>query len=116
YASFADGDTPVIINGEAKISGLTAQLTENPFDPEMEEEDYLAWTPEVESFSFPVPVKGVPAVEEDEFVTMAQLNEGGGGLELIPFSTVIDMDGNYRSQTTQTGPIAITKGSFPSPL
>jgi hypothetical protein len=40
---------------------------------------------------------------------------GGGGLELIPFSTIIDMDGNYKAQTTQTGAIAYTKGSFPSP-
>lgn len=77
YASFADGDTPMILNGEAKISGLTAQLTENPFDPETEEEDYLAWTPTVESFTFPVVVKGVPAVEDDEFVTKGQMEAGG---------------------------------------
>jgi predicted RecA/RadA family phage recombinase len=73
YADFADGDTPVIINGEAKISGLKANLTENPFDPETEEEDYLAWEPEALSFTFPVPVKGVPGVAPEDFVTKSQM-------------------------------------------
>lgn len=40
---------------------------------------------------------------------------GGGGLELIPFSTVINITGNFKSVHTQTGAIAITKGSFPTP-
>ena len=39
----------------------------------------------------------------------------GGGLELIPFSTVINMDGNYKSTHTQVGAIAITKGTFIDP-
>ncbi len=39
----------------------------------------------------------------------------GGGLELIPFSTVINMTGNFKSVHVQTGALAMTKGSFPTP-
>jgi hypothetical protein len=78
YAGFADGDTPIIVNGEAKVSGLKANLSENPFSPETEEEDYYNWTPAVESFVFPVPVKGVPGVEPEDFVTKEQLDANGG--------------------------------------
>lgn len=42
----------------------------------------------------------------------------GSGIEpsLVPFSTIINLDGNYKSVHSQTGPIAITKGAFPDPL
>ena len=40
----------------------------------------------------------------------------GGGLELITFATVINMDGNYKAVHTQIAAIAYTKGSFATPL
>lgn len=44
-----------------------------------------------------------------------EVGGAGGGLELIAFSTVINMTGNYKSVHAQTGAIAITKGTYADP-
>jgi len=51
-------------------------------------------------------------------LTLAEKNSigGGGGSQVIPFSTVINMTGNFKARHIQTGPIAYTRGSFPTPL
>ena len=51
------------------------------------------------------------------FATMDDVGGGGGGgSQVIDFSTIINMTGNFKSRHIQTGPIAYTKGSFPTPL
>ena len=41
---------------------------------------------------------------------------GSGGQEIVEFSTIINMSGNFKSRHIQTGQIAYTKGSFNTPL
>lgn len=78
FADIEDGAVVMVLGGKPVSSGIKAELSENPYDPELEEEDYEAWEengPEVESYTFTKPVKGLPAEQNDEFVTKGQVDQ-----------------------------------------
>lgn len=71
FAEVTDNSLILIQDGIPKESGAIAIFSENPYDPE--DEEYDTWEPELVKFQFPVPVKGAPAIEEDEFLTKGQI-------------------------------------------
>lgn len=73
FASITDNTLLLLSDGLPTESGILAAYTENPFDPEENPEEYEEWEKELLYFTFPVPVKGVPAEQEDEFVVKGQL-------------------------------------------
>ncbi len=76
YQDFADGAMPILINGRVVDSGILASLTVNPFDPELEPEDWEAWEeagPDVLEYTFPVPVKGVAGTDGANFALLSQV-------------------------------------------
>lgn len=75
FSAITDNTLLLLKDGIPTESGILATFSENPFDPETEPEDYESWVAELLSFTFPVVAKGVPAVEEDEFVTLGQVSD-----------------------------------------
>ncbi|MGY6522015.1 MAG: hypothetical protein ACXIUD_09820 [Mongoliitalea sp.] len=75
FVGFPDGSMPMIVGGRAVSSGLEVRISVNPFDEELEPEDFENWEPEVLDFRFTRAVRGVEAVEADEFVTKSQLDQ-----------------------------------------
>lgn len=73
FASITDNTLLLLSDGLPTESGILATYSENPFDPEEDPEEYEEWEKELLYFTFPVPVKGVEAVEDDEFVVKGQL-------------------------------------------
>lgn len=76
YQDFPDGAMPVLYNGRVIDGGIMGTFSVNPFDPELESEDWEAWEeagPEVLEYTFPVPVKGVAGTDGANFALLSQV-------------------------------------------
>lgn len=102
FSTLTDNTLLLLKDGIPTESGILATYSENPFDPETEPEDYESWVAELLSFTFPVVAKGVPAVEEDELITLGQLNESLESLDLSLGARKVEAEYIITSDTAGT--------------
>lgn len=82
YQDFTDGAIPILYNGRVIEAGIMGTFSVNPFDPELEPEDWEAWEeagPDVLEYTFPVPVKGVAGTDGANLATLNQTRNIDGG-------------------------------------
>jgi hypothetical protein len=115
YAGFVDGAIPLIKDGTPVSSQVVGVYSVNPFDPVTQPVEYDAFVAELLHLVSAKPIKGVAAVELDEYVVKSQLEGlGGGGGSPSPILTDLDtfpilkFDKNYRYIHEMAGAIQLS--------